>query len=1302
MAGKKTDGAPHGAAQQAALGPTPPPAKQDSGWKAPAWISAIVDKVADAVGLADKKPAPASKPDPVVVDPVKEAVAEPAVDQPVVAVPDPVAAQPDAIPVGFQKAPEAPPPHVVAISPEAPPAPPPPDPAAPKTKFKNQVPPPAAAQTTLPCMLKATLQVKVTDIDVPTRLIPNANILIQDASDAEVSRGVSTLTDEYQSTEVAPGTYKVTISFAGQDAITYKIEAPGPTQSQALAGGDTKLLEFKVTPMIRIYLKFQFQDPDENFADKVRVFPKDMKLQLFMTGTEKIEAVIGDDGIMLDGPGGKNYIEVKRSKKWFEVKFEQPKRPFVMVEAYDTDTVDKPKLVEEDAPFTKDNDLQKKIYDDKKRVFMFPKTKWTMKNSDWDVNQAPTFTNIENKFERLEMLGTIVGEDGSPAVCTLDPHWQYIKFEYFDRYFGISDHNKEPITSLPVFLEGYETDVTADENPAIDKLTTLANWAVTKDKDTTKLVQVLPWIIRTDDANKENANPNQKSVLRFKTDEKHRFLKSTEKDKREWKELKDTDTDYKPIVDRLRYYDLPEEWRSMQYFCRFSKKEKEQEYYEEMARRQTTQAIPLIFSLDDIVLTDKDLKPIEWRWEETEVEADPNDRVAIFRNTFEGDSWSTAEPTAAADPAGPPTPPTGAPPVVPAVAKKPAGARTPADKAADRRADLPKKPQGPSEEVWHSPEGIYRHDKANKMPYYSRIKLPANYVADYSGWIRLVAAKGNLYDVFHKRTKFDSAKPKLPTGARAGVAWVDATAAGVGAAAGANKPSPSLVKDDTKHPYYTIQPFYGSEFVTKGMPRAGSNFYDEWTTQIGVGDNTFTNGRSDLALIRCCEFDGTLEKSVLLRFQRFTFDFDAEASNIGAGDDARKTWRSNFLADCGSRWSGNDGVNSEQTWLYPKAGATTFKIKMRTFVQAYEVGAASLKSNWCHFKIKTVEESKTSSMNAGAGTGQLRGDAGLANTTRGFAGAHETGHAHGQPDEYPSNASAYGEKAWGSNHIPGAPFNLDRPAASAMMVGNRAVRPRSFWTLTEWLKNNIADMGVDFKIEHGAESNYCLPHYQNGSSHPGRAFNYWPMRAYTRYHSPADVIYDSYLYQCGKEIFTTQVLPNASDGAPVDGILLILLNVGLTFSGFLAEVAHKTRREAFAKRLVSRFEGALNNKVFAQFDLGPSRSFAKCYVHFTMRLSETATTSAHLNFNIDPEFAGSEDAVSDRWDYNIEFPVDTPPPTEPEWTTAINGCADKVVVEALKRIGLGTAGATDYMAANAYIPIVKSIGSTLSPTMTRL
>ncbi|HEY1895130.1 MAG TPA: hypothetical protein VGG62_02610 [Terracidiphilus sp.] len=1082
-----------------------------------------------------------------------------------------------------------------------------------------------------------------------------------------------------------------------------------------LAAGDDKLVEFKVTPMIRIYLKFQFKDPDENFADKVRVFPKGVAVQIFLLGTEKIECVVGEDGIMLDAPDGKNYIEVKRSKKWFEIKFEQPRIPFVIVEAYDADAAEKPLLIQEDAPLTAGNDLHKKVYE-KKRIFMLPKTKWTMKNSDWDVNQAPTYTAVESKFEKLDLLDTVVGEDGSPALLTLDPHWQYIRFEYFDRYYGISDHDKKPISSLPVFLEGYAEDVSAETDPALGKLTTLSCWSVTKDKDTHKLVQVLPWIIRADDANKENANPNQKSMLRFKTDEDHRFLKSTAKDTREWKKLADTDADYKPVADRLRYYDLPEEWRSMQYFCRFSPKESEQEFYEQMARKNTAQGQPLIFSLDDMVLTDKDLKPIEWRFEDTEVEANPNDRVAIFRNTFDGDAWSAAEPTVPAAPPGPPAPPAGSPP---AAAPKPAkGARTPADPPAARRGDLAKKPQGPSEQVWHSPEGLYRHDRANNKPYFSRIAVKSNYVADYSGWVRLVAAKGNLFDVFHKRTKFDSAKSKLSTGARAAVAWVDATSSGVGAGAGSAKPTCAIDKAPA-HPYFVVQPFHGSEFVTKGLPRPGSQFYNEWTSQIAVDDGTFKNGRSDLALIRCCEYEGAVEKSVLLRFHRFTFDVsDASCDFSGSGGDKSK-WRADFLADCGTRWSGGDTVNADRAWLLPKAGATTFKVRVMTFLQAYEIGTDSLKSDWCHFKITTVPENKGSAMTAATGTGKLRGKAGGDTPDRGFAGAHETGHTHGQPDEYPSNDSGYAQQGWGSNHIPGAPFNLD---GNAMMVFNREVRPRYFWSLTEWLKNNISDMGTDFKVVHGPEDNYFLPHYPNGATHPGRAFNFWPMRAYTRYHTPADVIYDSYLYKCGKEIFATQVLPQASDGAPVDGILLLLMNVSLEFKGYLADVGNQARRESVAAKLVSKFSDSLNKKVFAAFDLdappAPDGKFSKCYLHFVMRLKETLDTKAHVQITVDPAAAADTTvAVSDLYRYTIAFappppppppppgpppppsppPAPTPPASNGAWNTAIDAAVDKAVAEAYKRMGLTVANRS---VADSYAPIVKSIGPGLTPTMT--
>ncbi|MBI3776096.1 MAG: hypothetical protein HY273_11190 [Gammaproteobacteria bacterium] len=409
------------------------------------------------------------------------------------------------------------------------------------------------------------LRLIVTDKDKPSRLVPGAQMIVTKI-EAPVADRDSNGNKEVALEDLVPGTYKVKIKFRDKVAPLFRIEAPGDTQEITLAADDDKLLEFKVTPRIRIYLKLQFQDPGKNAKEKERVLPKGLKVQLYFEGDTKVEAVVGDDGRVLDAPDGKKYIEVDRSKLWCTLKFKQPKPSWVVCEAWDATAIENNEILLDDDPGA---EARKKAWEGK-RVFLLPneKDEWTLKNSDWRVQRAATYTPLEAKFEKLDNLNTLVGAEDAPAVLTLDPHWQYSRFEYFDRRYGKKDHGDKPISALPLPLAGYAEEVRSDEQPAWAKLTTFSSWVfATEEGKNQKLLQALPWIIRADAANKELHRPAQVSMLRFQTDEDHRFIQSEDKEKRKYTKLAKTDADFNPGAKRLEYYDLPEEWRSSQYFA---------------------------------------------------------------------------------------------------------------------------------------------------------------------------------------------------------------------------------------------------------------------------------------------------------------------------------------------------------------------------------------------------------------------------------------------------------------------------------------------------------------------------------------------------------------------------------------------------------------------------------------------------------------------------------------------------------------------------------------------------------------
>ena len=76
-----------------------------------------------------------------------------------------------------------------------------------------------------------------------------------------------------------------------------------------------------------------------------------------------------------------------------------------------------------------------------------------------------------------------------------------------------------------------------------------------------------------------------------------------------------------PSVERLGLYDLPVLWKSKGYFTRIGGKA---DFFDKLGATATSDAQPLTFSLDDMVLVDDKFKAVTWN--------PTNDRVAIFSN----------------------------------------------------------------------------------------------------------------------------------------------------------------------------------------------------------------------------------------------------------------------------------------------------------------------------------------------------------------------------------------------------------------------------------------------------------------------------------------------------------------------------------------------------------------------------------------------------------------------------------------------------------------------------------------------
>jgi hypothetical protein len=246
------------------------------------------------------------------------------------------------------------------------------------------------------------------------------------------------------------------------------------------------------------------------------------------------------------------------------------------------------------------------------RIFELPKI-ITLKNSDWE-SKSPHYDKAKFVVDLKKDKPRQIGSETVPLTLTLDPHWQYIRFEYFDRYYGHSDHDHKPISVVPQLLEGYEDEpgkLDADAKNRKDKWKTRSNWVIGDDDKLEKAIQCLPWIIlRSDDGTEDKKKPDEKTTLAFLTSEDDRYIKAEAKDQRIVVKLKEED-EKKPSAKRLQYYDLPAIWKSRKYWCQRSEKAEDHDFYEEIVKKIAKDVAddkkpdkdkPLIFSLDDMVL----------------------------------------------------------------------------------------------------------------------------------------------------------------------------------------------------------------------------------------------------------------------------------------------------------------------------------------------------------------------------------------------------------------------------------------------------------------------------------------------------------------------------------------------------------------------------------------------------------------------------------------------------------------------------------------------------------------------------
>ncbi|HYS08601.1 MAG TPA: phage baseplate assembly protein V [Myxococcales bacterium] len=395
-------------------------------------------------------------------------------------------------------------------------------------------------------------------------------------------------------TDIVPGSYRVTAekdTVAADDAI---VEVPsGPADSPPGTGAAEAKLAIKGP--LAVHLTLGWMDPD----GKEHAFPADTPVKIAFGDGSKSDLKVEADGALK--------FPAERTKKSFSIELELKDDKQYLAVAPASDAATKDSMVDEGA--------LKPLLDKGFRVFRLPKS-LTQARADWSADGT-----LRKAFENLGDKATVIGTASKPVKLTLDPKWQFLRLEYFDRFFGHTDHAHKRVSVPPLMLDGWRTDPGGSGKK--DNPDTRSNW-VAAAGDLEKASHCIPWILQRDAAGKDDPKPDPKILLQFTTDPGS-FVVSTSKDERKLGVVTDK-AKLAPSAERLKLYDLPPLWKSTKWFARQGAAGA---FFDKLTAAQMkdslTAAKRLTFSLDDIVLCDPNRK---------QVALAATDRVAVFFHRF--------------------------------------------------------------------------------------------------------------------------------------------------------------------------------------------------------------------------------------------------------------------------------------------------------------------------------------------------------------------------------------------------------------------------------------------------------------------------------------------------------------------------------------------------------------------------------------------------------------------------------------------------------------------------------------------
>jgi hypothetical protein len=635
------------------------------------------------------------------------------------------------------------------------------------------------------------------------------------------------------------------------------------------------------------------------------------------------------------------------------------------------------------------------------RFFKVPDA-WTLKQADWTPTAAPHYDATNFNFTLpVGRFGKTLGSTNAPEQLKLDPHWTYLRFEFFDRQFGHSAHNHKRVNTPAMQIDGFRS------NPPAATPDTSSHWTI-KDADLLNAVHAIPWILQFQADHTAEPKPDTQMQLEF-TNAAQVHVISDSATVRRIAAVADPN-DLKPGEERLKFYDLPNKWRSKLYFTRFA--DNTGDFFENLTQARIdaskTSATPLIFSLDDMVLADATFSPIVLAATE-----DP----CLFFHQFKNPGAGVADKPISAT-----------------------GVYNPG-------ADLTKQ----------------------YFPYSIVAMTNRSYLSEYPNWIRVITAQGNLFDVFGQRMP-DTANQVV--GARAAVRWIDASTAAVGIQAdGTVDPRPGRTSQPATDPFFVLQPFFSQRVDTNRAAARSAGKVLEWQAPFAGG--MWTSGRLDMALLRDCDVrgadasgNGGTEIAVNLHYFRFWLDFNNAGAPLNVAAN-QQNFRRDVVNNIPVRWNGPDGTNNPTApLLKPQDATKLIEIGIKWVVQ-------DLPSGKEHFHItipNPVPPDARANMNDAFGTGSYTPGAQADDGTGWFTAAHECGHGDSLLDEYNERwlLCSYQERSF-ATWIDGDPYEEDN---DAMMRGNKQIRGRHYWHAVEWVRAasglnfNLDHAGGIYKLPH--------------------------------------------------------------------------------------------------------------------------------------------------------------------------------------------------------------------------------------------